>query len=59
MNAKPSRAGERQRQATRKRQREAEVRTRPILDITGGATMTDAQERTARLLAKVRKKETQ
>jgi hypothetical protein len=56
ITVKPSRAGERQLQAKRKRIKEAEVRERPIMELDNDAPMTDAQLRTARLLAKVRKK---
>jgi hypothetical protein len=56
ITGKPDRTGERKRQSERKRMREAETRQRPILEIASDAVMTDAQMRTARLLAKVRKK---
>ena len=56
MSAKPNRAGERQRQAERKRAREAEVRVRPVMELSDDAIMTEAQAKTARLLAKIRKK---
>jgi hypothetical protein len=54
MDKKTSRVGERKRQLENKRKREAEVRVRPILEQEEEG-MTDAQRRTARLLAKVRR----
>jgi hypothetical protein len=56
MFSKPSRAGERKRQLENKRRRDAEVEARPIME-QETEDMTDAQRRTTRLLAKIRRKQ--